>query len=153
MPGGRPTDYRPEYCPLVVEFGARGESLVQFAAHVGVDRSTVQEWRKVHPAFSVACSRALTAAQSWWEKKCQDSADNRNFNSRLAEFVMAARFRDDYAPQCARIELNHTGGVQVRSLGRDELLRLAGEAIIDAELVENPAQLPERAENPPEKGS
>lgn len=107
----------------------------------------------VHKEFSDACARAMALAQSWFEAKCRENMGNREFNARLAEFQMAARFRDDYAPQCARIELNHTGGVQVRSLGREELLRLAGEAIIDAELVENPAQLPEKAEQESSKTS
>lgn len=141
MAGGRPSDYRPEYCSLVVEFGQRGESLVQFAAHVGVDRNTIDNWRKAHPEFLGACSRALVAAQAWWERKCQDNTDNRNFNSRVAEFMMAARFRDDYAPQLARLEVHHTGNVNVRSLSDAELEKLAGQAILEAEVIE-PKALP-----------
>jgi len=149
MAGGRPSDYRPEYCSLVVEFGQRGESLVQFAAHVGVDRNTIDNWRKAHPEFLGACSRALVAAQAWWEKKCQDNADNRNFNSRVAEFVMAARFRDDYAPQTAKMEVQISGNVHVRSLPRAELEKLAAQ-VIDIEEVE-PAQIePKSGENSPD---
>ena len=153
MPGGRPTDYRPEYCAQVIEHCREGKSLVSFAASIEQGRTTIYQWIAAFPEFANACSRAMAQAQSWFEARALENMGNRDFNARLLEFQMAARFRDDYAPQCARIELNHTGGVQVRSLGRDELLRLAGEAIIDAEIVENPAQLPERAENPPEKGS
>lgn len=145
---GRPSDYRPEYCAQVEEFCRQGASLVEFAASIGVDRSTIQEWRKVHPAFSLACSRALAAAQAWFESKCRENLGNREFNARLAEFQMAARFREDYAPQL-RVDHVVSGQVAIRSLPRQELERLAGQAIQDAEIVsESPAQLPAPDEKP-----
>ena len=63
-PGGRPTDYRPEYCELVVAEMAKGYSLGAFAATVGVARRTITEWMAVHEEFSLAVSRAKAARLS-----------------------------------------------------------------------------------------
>ncbi len=52
---GRPTDYRPELCQIVVDIAKRGPStLVIIACELGVHRDTLHEWSKVHPEFSDA---------------------------------------------------------------------------------------------------
>ena len=133
---GQPSKYRPEYCEQVIEHCREGKSFASFAASIEVSRETIHEWRRVHPKFSDACARAATAAQTWWEEKCQGNVSDRNFNSRLAEFMMSARF-EDYRPSAQRIELTGANGTPLigRSLTRDELLKLAA-PILDAEIVE-----------------
>jgi len=86
-PNGRPTLYKPEYCDEIVEFFnavsptkivkkqvvQKGQvveikveepngppTLYGFAAKVGVDRDTLNEWANVYPAFSVAKKKAKT---------------------------------------------------------------------------------------------
>lgn len=58
MPAGRPTLYRETYCDAVVDCGSRGFSLTAFAGEIGVDRSTIDEWRSTYPEFSLACKKA-----------------------------------------------------------------------------------------------
>lgn len=65
---GRPTDYRPEYCDLVIEEMAKGFSLGAFAGIIGVARSTIQRWVSEHQEFSVAVSRAKAARLLEWER-------------------------------------------------------------------------------------
>lgn len=68
--GGRPSEYRPEYCALLLESTkAEGISLAAFAGVIGVARDTIYEWRKQHREFSDACSRAKPMRQLWWERK------------------------------------------------------------------------------------
>jgi hypothetical protein len=59
--GGRPTEYRPEYCQAVIDLMAQGFSLTAFAASICVAKDTVYEWIKVHPQFSDAVARARAA--------------------------------------------------------------------------------------------
>lgn len=74
---GRPTDYRPEYCqmivdhfsiePFEVETDHQGKpiitanklpTLTNFAMKIGVCRDTIHEWSRTHPAFSDAVKKA-----------------------------------------------------------------------------------------------
>lgn len=145
---GRPTDYRPEYCESVVEFGKRGKSMVAFADHVGVDRSTINRWREAQPDFRVALSRAMVAAQAFWEDRLENNLGNREYNARMIEFLLASRF-EDYRPQAQRIELTGANGTPLnRSMTREELLAMAA-PILEAEVIEEkPKQLPEPPTNP-----
>ena len=43
-PGGRPSEYRPEYCEMVQEHMAKGKSLTAFAGSIKVSAFTVYEW-------------------------------------------------------------------------------------------------------------
>jgi hypothetical protein len=68
-PGGRPTEYRPEYCELVIEKMGEGLSLAAFAGFIRVSRETVYAWCSAHREFSDAVSRAKPARQLWLEQK------------------------------------------------------------------------------------
>lgn len=70
---GRPSEYRPEYCDLIIQVMSEGVSLTAFAGVVGVARDTVYEWIKVHREFSDAWSRAKPKRLLWWERKLQRS--------------------------------------------------------------------------------
>jgi len=59
--GGRPSEYRPEYCQVVIDHMALGFSLTAFAGSVRVAKDTVYEWIKVYPQFSDAVARARAA--------------------------------------------------------------------------------------------
>lgn len=53
--GGRPTDYKPEYCQTVIEFGRQGYSLTAFAGSIEQARSTINLWIDKFPEFMEAC--------------------------------------------------------------------------------------------------
>ena len=133
---GRPSEYRPEYCALVEDFGKRGKTFVAFAAEVGVDRATVYRWRDAHADFRYASSRAIASAQAYWEDRLENNVGNREYNARMIEFLLSSRF-EDYRPSAQRIELTGAGGTPLlgRSLTRDELLKLAA-PILEAEIVD-----------------
>lgn len=73
-PGGRPSKYSPAYCNQVIEEMAQGKSLTAFAAEIGVARSTIQEWEKEHPEFSVAVTKGKAKCAAWWEERGRNIA-------------------------------------------------------------------------------
>ena len=54
---GRPSDYKTEYCQMLVDHMRNLHSFESFAADIGVNRDTLYEWCKVHPDFSDAKKR------------------------------------------------------------------------------------------------
>jgi hypothetical protein len=66
-PIGRPSLYRPEYCQAVLDDMAAGYSLMAFGGLIGVDRSTLLEWARVHQDFSLAVSRGKALQLRKWE--------------------------------------------------------------------------------------
>ena len=150
-PVGRPSDYRPEYCERVISFGERGKSLVAFAADVGVDRSTVFRWREAHEEFRNASSRAMALAQAYWEDRLENNVGNRDYNARMIEFLLSARF-EDYRPSAQRLEITGANGGPLqlqRSMSDQELLKMAS-SVIEAEIIDTtpkPLQINETNES------
>jgi hypothetical protein len=66
---GRPTEYRPEYCDLVIEKMGEGLSLTAFSGLICVARDTVYQWIKAHREFSDAVSRARSCRVLYLERK------------------------------------------------------------------------------------
>ena len=96
MPAGRPSKYDPAYCDEIIARCAEGWSFVEFAAHVGVARSTIDQWGVDHPEFSEALTRAKAAEQAWWEKAGRAGLTAERFNAAVWKKSVEARFRDDY---------------------------------------------------------
>lgn len=91
---GRPSDYAPAYCGVVIRLGQEGYSKTEIAEALDVHRDTLYEWEKQHPEFSDALSRAMFASQAWWEAQARAGirAPTASFNAGLFGKVMAARF-------------------------------------------------------------
>lgn len=105
MPAGRPTDYRPEYCDKVIEWGKQGKSKTWIASEIGVTRETLYEWERVHPEFSDAMARAKVFEQRWWEDAGQDGMKLQGFGQSIWSRSMAARFPKEWREKTA-----HVGG-------------------------------------------
>jgi hypothetical protein len=65
--GGCPTNYRPEYCEMLVEHMAKGYSFESFAGVVNVVFKTLYNWEKEHPEFLQAKQRAKAKCLMKWE--------------------------------------------------------------------------------------
>ena len=121
MPAGRPTDYRPEYCADVIEFGSQGKSLTWMAATLGIAKSTLQLWEKDIPEFSAAMTRARALSQQWWEDAGQQNMvmapGQGTFNASVWSRSMAARFPEDWRENKG-VELTGSNGgpVEVRQV-------------------------------------
>ncbi len=118
---GRPTDYRPEYCDLVIELGKQGKSVVQMACAIGVSRQSLYEWASVHSAFSDAFTLARQWAQDWWETQGQQGMTADRFNAAVWSRSMAARFPEDYQERKG-VELTGANGGEIKTATRIELV-------------------------------
>ena len=105
----RPTKYKKKFCEEVIELGKTGASIVQMATAIGVVKSTLWEWEKIHDEFSNALTRAREESQSWWEKQGQEGlwethttdkesgiTQSRKMNGGVWSRSMAARFPEDW---------------------------------------------------------
>jgi transposase len=91
-PGGRPTDYKPEYCEEAIELLDKGKSKIQLCRHFRIAKSTLQQWEQNHPEFSAAINEGVGYSEAVWMDKGEDNLCNRDFNSRLWELNMMNRF-------------------------------------------------------------
>ena len=89
---GRPTDYRPEYCEKVIEFGKLGYSKAEIALELDVDRGTLDNWLEEHPDFFTAMAKSQDFCKAWWLKSGRENVDNRSYNSHLYSLHMQNRF-------------------------------------------------------------
>lgn len=63
-PVGRPTDYKPEYCELLIAWMKKPRSYESFGSQVGVCRETLYDWEKKHPQFLHAKRQGRLALQA-----------------------------------------------------------------------------------------
>lgn len=118
MPAGRPSKYNPEYCDRVIEMGEQGYSVVEMAAELRVDRSTLEgEWVSAHEEFSQAFKLSRMLSQAWWEKQGRMNLmipqGGGNFKEGLWSRNMAARFPADWRENKG-VELTGPGGGAVK---------------------------------------
>lgn len=91
MPAGRPSKYRVEFCDRIRASGKKGESLVMFAASIGVAKQSLHDWAAAHPEFSAAIAEAKALSEAYWERQCHKIAKSGG-NGGMAKFYMGARF-------------------------------------------------------------
>lgn len=108
---GTPTKYDPKFCDLVIEKGEVGASIAEMAYECGVCRNTLKNWRKEHPDFLTALTRAELASQVWWEKEGRTGMKADKFNAAIWSRSMAARFPDDWREVKARDHTSSDGSM------------------------------------------
>jgi len=86
MSGGRPTNYKPEYCQMLIDHMASGLSFKSFAGVVGVHFDTLYEWVKVHTEFSDSKKIGLPKGLLTYEKTIWAATHGKipNFNNTAA---------------------------------------------------------------------
>lgn len=77
-PVGRPPEFKPEYCQMLIDFQAQGFSFEAFAGHLGVSTRTVYDWLEHFPEFSHAKDIALNRSRVFWEKLGVDHIINKS---------------------------------------------------------------------------
>ena len=121
--GGRPTDYRPEYCRRAIELGRQGKSRAQIAAALDQARQTLYDWERAHPEFLDAMRRAHDLALAHWEDEGQRGMwAGKQFNAQAYALQMRNRFQSEYGRPDTVLELNLD---EVRASLESKLARLA----------------------------
>lgn len=94
---GRPSDYKPEYCELLIDHMSEGLSFESFGGVVGSHRDTLYEWTKVHPEFKEAREIGKSKSRLFWEKLGIEglwgSKEGPNLNATVWIFNMKNRFQ------------------------------------------------------------
>jgi len=109
---GRPSDYDPSYCDLVLALGEAGKSKAYMAAKIGVSRQTLENWSAAHPEFLDAITRAALLSQAWWEDAGQAGMLAAGFSASAWSRSMAARFPDDWRDVSRQELTGKDGGPQ-----------------------------------------
>lgn len=109
----RPTEYRPEMCEKVIEWGNLGKSRAWMAAQFGVSYRTLLNWEEAHPEFLHALERAEMLAQAHWEDLGHDNIKDREFNSSVWSRSMAARFPNQWREKTAIVGDKNEAPVQM----------------------------------------
>jgi hypothetical protein len=112
MGTGRPSKYNEAYDNLIVEEMSQGKSIAAFAAEIGVARSTIQEWEKQYPTFSVALKAGKAKCAAWWEERLRTIATNpQSGNVTAAIFGLKNMASEDWRD---KQELEHSGTMTVQ---------------------------------------
>jgi hypothetical protein len=115
---GRPSKYRKEYGSILLEMMAKGKSVVEFCANIGISRDTFYGWVDKYPAFSDTYKKAVELCESYWEDigkrgilglSIVDKDGNASkINTGMYVFYMKNRFHWN-----DRIEQEISGGLQL----------------------------------------
>lgn len=117
MSGGRPTDYRPEFCEEVEDFMRQGFSKMAAAGHIGVCYQTLKNWMGTHPEFFAAVKRGEAARVIFLERDLIAAETGPKVTSRIFALKNAApdEWKDTVRvggdKDADPIETKETGGV------------------------------------------
>jgi len=112
MGTGRPSKYNEAYDNLIIEEMSQGKSIAAFAAEIGVARSTIQEWEKQYPTFSVALKTGKAKCAAWWEDRLRQIAmDPKAGHVTAAIFGLKNMAADDWKD---KHEMEHSGNMTVQ---------------------------------------
>lgn len=96
---GRPTDYKPEYCQMLIEHMEEGYSYESFGGVIGVAEKTLYNWEKHHPEFLHSKEIGVQKSLIWWERVGRKGMMNDIpfFNDRIWRLNMINRFRSKWS--------------------------------------------------------
>lgn len=90
---GKPSEYHPKYCAMLIDHMKDGLSMEAFASKIGKHRDTLYTWIKAHPDFYQAHKQGVDASLLWWEQVLRGQAVGKIKGSAAsAIFVMKNRF-------------------------------------------------------------
>ncbi len=108
MPAGRPTDYDPAYCQVVIDKMGEGFSKTAVAGFIGVCRNTLLNWTETHPEFL----RAVKVGEAMRTMKLEDDLLSMSEGPRVTARIFALK---NAAPEEWRDkhEVEHQGGLTI----------------------------------------
>lgn len=120
MPGGRPTDYNPDYCQVAIDLGAEGKTYTAIANNLCTSRETLYNWMDKHPEFLDAMKRSRALAMEKWEGILQAQALSGKGNPTAAIFAMKNQFPDDYRDRREHKVEAEVGVFEINFTGYDD---------------------------------
>lgn len=148
---GRPSKYKPEYGPRLLEGMANGQSMTQMAVRFGVSATCFDDWAEKFPEFAEYFELARDAGQAFYETRLHDLVLDPELKSsapvKAIEFLLASRFRKSYAKTSTttqEITVNHVAKLsdkqldaQIQRLLPNSNMINLDDLAVDGELVED----------------
>ena len=116
MAGGRPSEYDPKFCDLVVSLGGEGKFPVEWAAEIGVTKKCLLGWKLVHPEFCDAYDIAFTKCESEHMSKSRNHANTGTGSPALIKWLGSAVFGYREAMDVENTLIGKDGGPIQQSL-------------------------------------
>ena len=114
MAGGRPTDYKEEYCEELIIHMSMGYSFESFAGIVGTCKQTLYNWLESNPMFLDAKEKGFSASRLRWEQIGLGIAQKGQGNATAFIFNMKNRFPSEWRD---KQELDHsTQGEKIQAV-------------------------------------
>ena len=89
---GRPTEYRPEFCEMLIAHMAEGGSYESFGAKVNCGKRVLYDWEDAHPDFLQAKETGRAKGQHWWETQARTALNARFFQTGVWAMSMRNMF-------------------------------------------------------------
>ena len=95
-PVGRPTEYDPAFCEVVIEQMGLGYSKEATAGYLRISKDTLYKWAARHKEFADAISIGESLSQRHWENKLVDysvhTKNGKQINGQVFNLNMKNRF-------------------------------------------------------------
>jgi hypothetical protein len=113
---GRPTDYKEEYCALLIEHMTDGLSYESFAGAIGVSKQTLYDWEKVNAQFLDAKKIGSAKSQLYFENignkylttQSGDGAINLNTTNWIFQMKNRFGWRDKQPEEVTQVNVSTT---------------------------------------------
>ena len=90
---GRPSKYKEEFIPIMLDLGKAGKLPASVASTFGVSKQTLHDWREQHEEFSDAWDIYRESAETWWLDLAQrQAAGEQGGNAQMTKYMLAAAF-------------------------------------------------------------
>lgn len=104
MPAGRPSEYKEEYCKMLIDHMSKGYSFMSFGADVSCGRTTLYEWVDKYPEFAAAKKEGEARALKFLESRAVGKIAGQKiagFDPKMSDtamliFMMKTRFHKEY---------------------------------------------------------
>jgi hypothetical protein len=97
---GRPSNYDPAWCDLVIAYGSEGMSRAEISLELKIGRKSLYRYMEAHEEFREAMEEAEWLAKAWWERLGRWGVERGikdSWSPPTYAFIMKNRFKDTYS--------------------------------------------------------
>ena len=124
-PGGRPEEYKPEYCELLIQHSEEGFSFESFAGRIGVTPKTIYNWEQKYPEFlqakTIAKQKMLYADEQVLNAGAKGLIENYHGASQVFKMKAVHKWRDTQVVEQSSVNVNLEAQIDLSGLTDDEL--------------------------------
>jgi transposase-like protein len=125
LSGGRPSDYKPEYCELLIKHAEEGYSFESFAGRIGVTPKTLYNWEQEHPEFlqakTVAKHKMLYADETVLNMGAKGLIENYHGASQIFKMKAVHKWTETAKIESENLNVNLNADLPLDNLTDDEL--------------------------------